>query len=163
MNRRQFLIGGIAIAATASLGITGWQSGQAAAGHERQWVLAAILPALLHGALPDDATLAQLALTRTQTAVEDFLPFLPLRQQQELDQLFSLLANRLTQLALSGHITALDTLSVAQRLDMLAQWRDSYLTLLQQAYHGLRELLFGAYYGQPDHWQALQYQAPAFH
>lgn len=163
MNRRQFLFSGIAIAATASLGITGWQLGQVAVANERQWVLAAILPALLHGALPEDATLAQLALTRTQTAVEDFLPFLPLRQQQELDQLFSVLANRLTQLALTGHCTDLAALSLTQRLDLLQRWRDSYLALLQQAYHGLRELLYGAYYGQPEHWPALQYQAPAFH
>ncbi len=57
---------------------------------------------------------------------------------------------------------ALVELSVASRLQLLTSWRDSYLTLLQQAYNGLRELLLAAYYGQPQHWQALAYQAPEF-
>ncbi|MBU2115816.1 MAG: hypothetical protein KKE94_18805, partial [Gammaproteobacteria bacterium] len=81
---------------------------------------------------------------------------------QELNQLFNLLANRISQLGLTGHISSLPDLSIAQRLQLLNQWRDSYLALLQQAYHGLRELLYGAYYGQIEHWQALGYTAPRF-
>ena len=166
MDRRQFILSGIALAAAASLGaglsIYGWRQSLNADDNNRNLVLSAILPALLYGALPRDASLAAMELERTKAAVNDFLLFLPLRQQQELHQLFNLLANRISQLGLTGHLTQLADLSIQQRLALLDSWRDSYLELLQQAYHGLRELLFGAYYGQPEHWQALAYTAPRF-
>tara|TARA_B100001059_G_scaffold93153_1_gene92439 strand:+ start:186347 stop:186898 length:552 start_codon:yes stop_codon:yes gene_type:complete len=166
MDRRQFILSGIALAAVASIGATlgiyGWQKSMDADENNRELVLSALLPALLYGALPEDATLAAAELNRTQTAIGDFLPFLPLRQQQELHQLFNLLANRISRLGLTGHLTQLADLSIQQRLALLESWRDSYLGVLQQAYHGLRELLYGAYYGQPEHWQALAYTAPRF-
>lgn len=90
------------------------------------------------------------------------MPYLPVSQQDELEQLFGLLAYRVTQLALTAHITALPELSVSQRLALLDSWRDSYIWILQQAYHGLRELLYAAYYGQPEHWQSITYFAPKF-
>lgn len=166
MDRRKFILTGISLGAAASLGsglaIWGWQRSLAPDNSNRDLVLSALLPALLYGALPQEATLAAAELDRTKAAISDFLPYLPLRQQQELHQLFNLLANRVTQLGMTGHISTLAGLSIKQRLQLLNQWRDSYLALLQQAYHGLRELLYGAYYGQSEHWQALAYTAPRF-
>jgi hypothetical protein len=166
MDRRKFILTGISLGAAASLGsglaIRGWQRSLTPDSSNRDLVLSALLPALLYGALPQDATLAATELDRTKTAISDFLPFLPLRQQQELNQLFNLLANRVTQLGLTGHVSTLADLSIHQRLQLLSRWRDSYLALLQQAYHGLRELLYGAYYGQSEHWQTLGYTAPRF-
>ncbi|MBZ9613006.1 hypothetical protein [Rheinheimera maricola] len=166
MDRRKFILTGISLGAAASLGsglaIWGWQHSLAPDSSNRDLVLSALLPALLYGALPEEATLAAAELDRTKIAISDFLPFLPLRQQQELNQLFNLLANRVTQLGLTGHVNTLADLSINQRLQLLNQWHDSYLALLQQAYHGLRELLYGAYYGQSEHWQALAYSAPRF-
>ncbi|SNY59264.1 hypothetical protein SAMN06297280_3562 [Arsukibacterium tuosuense] len=166
MDRRHFVLSGIALAAAASIGATlgiyGWRQSLSADDNNRELVLSAVLPALLYGALPEDATLAAAELARTKAAVNDFLLFLPLRQQQELHQLFNLLANRFSRLGMTGHLTQLADLSIQQRLALLDSWRDSYLEVLQQAYHGLRELLYGAYYGQPEHWQALAYTAPRF-
>lgn len=162
MDRRQFLISGIALGAAASLGVAGWHYSVQPNSDNRDWVLSAILPALLYDALPEDTTLAMAQLQRSKTAITDFIAFLPLSQQQELQQLFNLLAQRITELAFTGHLTTLSALSINQRLAILQQWRDSYLTTLQQAYHGLRELLYGAYYGQPEHWQPLAYTAPKF-
>ena len=166
MDRRKFILTGISLGAAASLGsglaIWGWQHSLTPDSSNRDLVLSALLPALLYGALPEDATLAAAELDRTKTAISDFLPFLPLRQQQELNQLFNLLANRISQLGLTGNVISLTKLSLGQRLQLLNQWRDSYLALLQQAYHGLRELLFAAYYSQPEHWAALNYTAPRF-
>ena len=166
MDRRKFILTGISLGALSSLGsglaIRGWQRSLTPDSSNRELVFSALLPALLYGALPQDATLAAAELDRSKTAISDFLPFLPLRQQQELNQLFNLLANRVTQLGLTGHVSTLADLSINQRLQLLNQWRDSYLALLQQAYHGLRELLYGAYYGQSEHWQALAYNAPRF-
>ncbi|MDX1677052.1 hypothetical protein [Arsukibacterium sp.] len=162
MDRRQFILSGIALAAAASLSIYGWRQSFNADTSNRELVLSALLPALLYGALPEDATLAAAELARTKAAVTDFMPFLPVRQQQELHQLFNLLAHRISQLGLTGHLTQLAALTVQQRLALLDSWRDSFLEILQQAYHGLRELLYGAYYGQPEHWDALAYTAPRF-
>ncbi|HAW94069.1 MULTISPECIES: hypothetical protein [unclassified Arsukibacterium] len=166
MDRRQFILSGIALAAAASLGTTfswyGWQQSLSPDTSNQDLVLSAVLPALLYGALPEDATLAAMELERTKAAVNDFLPFLPLRQQQQMFQLFNLLANRISRLGMTGHVSQLAELTLQQRLALLDSWRDSYLALLQQAYHGLRELLYGAYYGQPEHWQALAYKAPRF-
>ena len=162
MDRRQFVLTGIALGTMASVGLYGWQQSLTSDNSNRDLVLSALLPALLYGALPEDATLAAAELDRTHSAINDFLPFLPYRQQQELNQLFNLLANRLAQLGLTGYLTHLPDLTTAQRLALLNSWRDSYLGVLQQAYHGLRELLYGAYYGQPEHWQALAYTAPRF-
>lgn len=166
MDRRKFILTGIAAGAAVSLSsgvaLWAWQQSLQPDNGNRDLVLSALLPALLYGALPQDATLAAAELERSKTAVIDFLPFLSKRQQTELNQLFNLLANRLSFLGLSGHITALPQLSPAARLQLLNQWRDSYVEVLQQAYHGLRELLLGAYYGQSEHWQALNYSAPVF-
>ncbi|MGI5310149.1 hypothetical protein [Rheinheimera sp. WS51] len=164
MDRRQFILSGIALGAATSLGIYGWHSSineSNDSNDSQDLVLSALLPALLYAALPQDTTMAQQVI-RTKRAVNEFMPFLPQRQQQELQQLFSLLANRVGQLAVTGHMTALTELSLQQRWKLLADWRDSYLTLLQQAYHGLRELLFAAYYGQPEHWQPLNYTVPKY-
>jgi hypothetical protein len=164
MDRRQFILSGIALGTAASLGagILGWQHSLQQHDDNRDLVLSALLPALLYGALSQDTTLAAVELGRTKTAICDFMPFLPQRQQQELHQLFNLLAGRVTRLALTGYVTALPELGLNQRIELLNCWRDSYLALLQQAYHGLRELLYGAYYGQPEHWQPLAYSAPRF-
>lgn len=161
MDRRQFILSGIALGAASSLGIYGWHSSFNENNDNRDLVLSAFLPALLYAALPQDTTMVE-QINRTKAAVGDFMPFLAKRQQQELQQLFNLLANQVTQLALTGHITALATLSINQRWQLLIAWRDSYLAVLQQAYHGLRELLFAAYYGQPEHWQAINYTAPKY-
>lgn len=162
MHRRHFLLGGLALAGSAALGIKLWHYSVATHPDNRALVLSAILPALLYGALPTDSTAAVAALQRTEQAVTDFMAFLPVRQQQQLDQLFNLLANRFGRLGLSGYWLTLDKLTATELLTLLQRWRDSYLLLLQQAFHGLRELLYGAYYGQPEHWQALAYTAPKF-
>lgn len=162
MHRRQFIMAGLALAGSAALGIKFWHYSVSPQPNNRHLVLAAILPALLYGALPTDKQAAIAALQRTEQAISDFMPFLPLRQQQQLDQLFNLLAHRFSRLGLAGYWQTLDTLTVKERLAILDAWRDSYLALLQQAYHGLRELLYGAYYGQPEHWQPLAYNAPRF-
>jgi len=166
MQRRQFIMLGLAAGATLATGLTLYPMLAGADKNQQQrdasLVLDALLPAILLGALPTAEAEQQQALRSTRQAVLDYLPFLPKRQQAELQQLFFLLSQQLTRLALTGHVLTLGELSLEQRLQLLSSWRDSYLQLLQQAYHGLRELLLAAYYGQPAHWQVLAYTAPEF-
>jgi hypothetical protein len=165
MQRRQFIMLGLAAGATLATGISLYPL--AVADQQDQLdaatlVLDAILPALLLGALPADPQQQRLALLQTRNAALEFLPFLPKRTQAELSQLFLLLSQQLTRLALTGHLLAIGELTISQRLQLLETWRTSYLTALQPAFNGLRALLMGAYYGQPTQWQALGYQAPEF-
>lgn len=165
MQRRQFIMLGLAAGATLATGVSIYPLAVADEEERRDaatLVLDAVLPALLLGALPKDPQLQHAALMQTRNAALDFLPFLPRRTQAELAQLFLLLSAQLTRLALTGHLVALDQLSIPQRLQLLESWRTSYLALLQQAFNGLRALLLGAYYGQPKQWQALSYQALEF-
>jgi len=165
MQRRQFIMLGLGAGVSLSLGVTLYpllQSTDKSRADAATLVLDALLPALLHGALPSSATEQQAALRRSRDAVLQFLPYLPRSQQAQLQQLFLLLQQRLGQLALTGHWLSLNELPISARLQLLSSWRDSYLATLQQAYHGLRELLYGAYYGQPLHWPALKYQPLEF-
>lgn len=165
MNRRQFIMTSLGTGLGLSLGITLYpvvSATKASQLNAAEMVFDAFLPALLMGALPADNQLAQQQLLATRKAAIEFLRFLPLTQQQQLSQLFLLLEQELTRLALTGNWLSLNELPVQTRLGLLSAWRDSYLALLQQAYCGLRELLFAAYYGQPPHWAALNYQAVEF-
>ena len=162
MHRRQFILAGLAIAGTAALGVPLWHYSVSTQPENRALVFSAILPALLYGALPADGAAAAAALQRTEQALHDFIPYLPKRQQQELDQLINALAHRVSRLAITGYWVSVKELTINARLQMLQRWRESYLVVLQQAYHGLRELLYGAFYGQPEHWQNLNYTAPRF-
>lgn len=165
MQRRQFIMLGLGAGASLSLGLTLYpllQNTEQERTDAATLVLDALLPALLLGALPQDAALQQAALRRSREAVLQFIPYLPRSQQTQLQQLFLLLQQRLGHLALTGHWLSLNELPITSRLQLLNSWRDSYLTTLEQAYHGLRELLYGAYYGQPQHWPALQYQPLEF-
>lgn len=163
MNRRQFIFSSLAVLATASAGLTVYQHQQVDGSEDTaSLVLDALLPALLLGALPKNDALSKQQLLTTREAALEYLKFLSVHQQQELHKLFTALEVSLTRLALTGHWVRLADLAVSEKLRLLDSWRDSYLLLLQQAYAGCKELLLGSYYGLPQHWHALNYQAPEF-
>ncbi len=165
MQRRQFIMLGLATGAAFATGLSVYATispSADSAQSQAALVLDALLPALLLGALSSDATVQQQQIQQTRDAVLEFLPFLPKRTQAELQQLFGLLCHGVTRLALTGHLLALPDLSIDMRLQLLERWRTSYLQLLQQAFHGLRALLLAAFYGQPEQWPALNYQALEF-
>ena len=163
MNRRQFIFRSLALTLAASTGYAVYQY-QSLQGSDNAAVLVldALLPAVLMGALPSDAAAQQLSLQRSRDAVLEFMAYLPQNQQQQLQQLFQLLQQDLVRLALTGQWLQLADLPLSQRLDLLLSWRDSYFALLRQAFSGLRELIYGAFYGQPQHWLHLNYTAPEF-
>lgn len=163
MNRRQFIFRSFALTLAASTGYSLYQY-QSLQGSNNPAVLVldALLPAVLMGALPADIATQQRSLQQCRDAVLEFMAYLPQSQQQQLNLLFKLLQQDLVRLALTGQWLHLADLPVSQRLDLLLSWRDSYFSLLQQAFSGLRELIYGAFYGQPEHWLHLNYRAPEF-
>lgn len=163
MNRRQFIFSSLALTVAASTGYAVYQyQSQQGSDNAAVLVLDALLPVVLMGALPTDGKAQQLSLIQTRNDVLQFLAYLPQSQQQQLQQLFHLLQQDMARLALTGQWLQLAELPLSQRMDLLLSWRDSYFSLLQQAFSGIRELIYGAFYGQPRHWQALGYAAPEF-
>ncbi len=163
MNRRQFIFRSLALTLAASTGYSVYQyHSLQGSDNAAVLVLDALLPAVLMGALPAEPQRQHSALTQTREQILQFLPYLPQSQQQQLQQLFQLLQQDLVRLALTGQWLQLADLPLSDRLDLLLSWRDSYFSLLQQAFSGLRELIYAAFYGQPQHWTSLNYRAPEF-
>lgn len=165
MNRRQFLTLGVASAVVISTGATIYQQSEIETiigtfDDETSGVLMAIIPVLLHGSLPDDAEQRQQKVTQVIADMQHAIATLPPATQQEINQLLDLLKSRLAMLIFSGQFSHLESLSTAQKIDLLNAWRFSYLDLLKVAFAGLKELVFASFYGNPDNWNVLDYQKP---
>jgi len=116
------------------------------------------IPAFLDGVIePQDSQAKRALLQRIDQAFQGLSP----ATQAELRQLLELLASRAGWLLLSAGLTPLSELSLQQRLLLLEQWQQHYLQLLRQAYQGLHEIIYAAWYGDPTTWPAISYQLPA--
>lgn len=165
MNRRQFLTLGVASAVVISTGATIYQQSELDSiidsfDQESTGVLVAIIPVLLHGALPEDEKQRQNAVSQTVVDMQTAIATLPPATQAEINQLFDLLKSRLSMLIFAGQFSHLEAMSTSQKVALLDAWRFSYLDLLKVAFTGLKELVFAAYYGNPNNWSQLNYQKP---
>lgn len=122
--------------------------------------LASLVPVFLAGVLPQDEALRQQKIGEVIAAIRLAIEKFPPHTLKELDELFMLLTNRLTMLAYVGEFAPLHKLSLAQANMLIDSWRNSFLALLNTAYEGLKELVFAAFYGNPDNWEVLNYQKP---
>lgn len=119
--------------------------------------LAAIVPAMLQGALPAPAAPAVAA---TATRVQAAIAGLPLSAQKEVADLFGLLTLAPTRRLLAG-VPDWAEASPDQVAAFLHRWRDHRFALLQGAYQALHDLIFGAWYADPESWSAIGYPGPA--
>ena len=119
----------------------------------------ALAPVLLAGALPtgDDRPAAIAAVV---AGVERAVAGLPLSTQAELRQLFDLLGFAPTRLLLTGLWDDWPEVSPERLEAFLSDWRQSRLGLLRVAYFALHELVFAAWYGDPQSWPRIGYPGP---
>ncbi|MFT4924548.1 MAG: hypothetical protein ACI8WB_000626 [Phenylobacterium sp.] len=122
--------------------------------------LGALIPVFLSGVLPSDGPQRQQNISEVIAGIRLALKKFPPHTLKELDDLFMLLTNRLTMLAYAGKFAPLNELSLAQATLLIESWRTSFISLLNTAYEGLKELVFAAYYGNPDNWALLNYKKP---
>ncbi|PKB24537.1 hypothetical protein [Janthinobacterium sp. 64] len=122
--------------------------------------LAAIVPAMLGEALPRGGDARRKALDGAIAGVDTAIRGLPLAAQQEVQDLFGLLALAPARRFVAGvHGGWLDA-DPAQVAAFLQAWRTHRLATLQTAYLALHDLILGAWYADAAHWAAIGYPGP---
>lgn len=164
MQRRRFLAAGLAgTALLAGAGLWAWlrapglPEGDAAAAGE---ILAAIVPAMLDGALPAAGRERADAIRETVANVERAIAGLPPPTRAELAQLFALLALPVGRRAFAGVASPWREADVAEIDGFLTAWQTSGWSLKRSAYDGLHQLVIASWYGNPRSWQAIRYPGP---
>jgi hypothetical protein len=127
---------------------------------DAQAVVAAIVPVMLAGALPDEAGARRQAIADTVRGIDTAISGLAPSAQDELRQLFALLALPPARLAIARVSEPWNRASEADVRACLDRFRGSSLTLLRSAYGALHQLTFAAWYGNPGSWARIGYPGP---
>ncbi len=165
-TRRTFLKAGLLAAAVLAAG-GGWYRHTHPApprgfvlDGEARAALDAIVPAILSGALPDAPTDRARSIAATTERVHQAILGLPLSAQQEVQDLFGLLAIGPARRLLTGIPDGWANAQEADVAAFLQDWRVHRLSLLRTAYAALHDLVLGAWYSEPAHWDAIGYPGP---
>ena len=165
-TRRTFLKAGLLAAAVLAAG-GGWYRHTHPApprgfvlDGEARAALDAIVAAILSGALPDAPADRARAIAATTARVHQTILGLPLSAQQEVQDLFGLLAIGPARRLLTGIPDGWANAQEADVAAFLQDWRVHRLSLLRTAYAALHDLVLGAWYSEPAHWDAIGYPGP---
>jgi hypothetical protein len=164
MDRRRFLVLGAAGTATlAAAGAWTWMRGRRDAdtsAQDRAVILAAIVPAMLDGALPAAGLERRAALRETVDNVGRAIAGLPPAARDELGRLFSLLALPVGRRVFAGVEAPWNEATADDVSRFLDAWRRSGWALKRSAYDALHQLIHAAWYGNPRAWSTIGYPGP---
>jgi len=122
-------------------------------------IIAAIVPVLLEGSLPDaDGNIE--ARAEVVAGVDRAVAGLPPGSRKELDQLFALLSFAPTRCLVAGVWSSWPQASRESVAAFLESWRDSRFALLRSGYGALHQLILAAWYGNTRAWPAIGYSGP---
>ncbi|MFM9881148.1 MAG: hypothetical protein ACKVOO_12155 [Burkholderiaceae bacterium] len=165
MQRRHVLRLGLASAAAFSLAgwavlsvQPGWHNGTFSA--SARAVFLAVSRGMLDGSLPTEDGARQQALQGLLARLEGLVQSLPAHAQDELSQLLALLGTTAGRRALAGLPVDWPVADVASLQAALQSMRSSRISLRQQAYHALHDLVGGAYFSDASTWPQLGYPGP---
>jgi hypothetical protein len=127
---------------------------------DAQAILHAVVPVLLAGALPEAAAAKRAAVAQTVRGIDIAVTGLPPSAQEELRQLFALLALPPGRLLVARIGQPWNEADEADVRACLNRFRESSLTMLRSAYGALHELAFAAWYGNPGSWPQIGYPGP---
>jgi hypothetical protein len=96
----------------------------------------------------------------TAAAVDGILAMLEEETQTELKKLLMLFENALPNFLFGLRTRPFTQLDPAEQDVVLAEWRDSRLTLRRTGYKALRGITLAAYYGNKAVWPAVGYPGP---
>ena len=165
-SRRRLIFVGVAgaIAAGATLvlprmGKSDVSAKGSALAQEHADMLRVVAAAVLGPALPVDAASRQAELTRVITAAGALIDNFPASTRREIGDLFGLLALQPARIILgfSGNWEMSNVPAIAQSLLAL---RDSSISLKQQAYFALHDMVLGSFYAEPKTWVSTGYPGP---
>jgi hypothetical protein len=123
-------------------------------------VFAGVSRALLDGSLPTGAQDLASALDALLARIEGVVSALAPHAQSELSQLLALLASGGGRRALAGLSEPWQTASVPDIERALQGMRVSSISLRQQAYQALHDIVGGAYFSEAQTWGMLGYPGP---
>jgi len=165
--RRRVLFTGLAGA--AALAAARWlqpvpvrfdASGAAALSADGADIMRALVPVLLDGALPAQASERNAAVEETVEAIATAIAGLPPATRQELDALFASLAFTPVRIAVAGIDEPWRDASRAQAGAFLARLQKSRWAVKRAVYEALHQLVFAAWYANPRAWPSIGYPGP---
>jgi hypothetical protein len=169
-TRREFLkvgASGTLLLAAARLGHGQSGSGRVSAARtgagldaDAREVLAAVVPVMLAGALPEDRSVRAGRIAATIDGVDRAVAGLPHYAQSDLGSLFALLSFAPSRWLLAGVRQPWRAAPGEEVARFLERWRASGWALKQQAYQAFHELVFAAYYADPASWPDIGYPGP---
>jgi len=169
LTRRQFikagLVGGIALSAAGIFYSRSLKEAPAGAAPQGltsagKTIVAALVPAILAGALPATGEARDRAIAQTVDGVGVAIAGLSAAAQKEIGELFTLLGIAPARILLAGLWPRWEEATPAQVAAFLQGWRESRLGLLRSGYAALHDLVLGAWYGTPETWEAIGYPGP---
>ncbi len=122
--------------------------------------LHAIVPAILAGMLPAEPRARTQAIAATTARLDQTILGLPLAAQQEVQDLFGLLALGPARRLLTGIPHGWAEAKDAEVSAWLQDWRTHRIGLLRTAYQALHDLVLGSWYSDPANWAAIGYPGP---
>jgi hypothetical protein len=165
-NRRSFLKAGAlaALVLAAGGGIYRYTHPPAPKGFildgEARSALHAVVPAILAGVLPTEPSARFDAIGATTERVNQTILGLPLATQQELQDLFGLLALGPARRLLTGVPHGWAEAKDSEVAAWLQDWRTHRIALLRTAYQALHDLVLGSWYSDSANWAAIGYPGP---
>jgi len=123
-------------------------------------VLAAVVPVILAGALPAEQSARSRRIAATMEGVSKAVAGLPAHARADLRSLFALLGFGPTRWLLAGVRQPWRAARETEVAAFLERWRTSGWALKEQAYQAFHELVFAAYYADPDSWPDIGYPGP---
>ena len=116
--------------------------------------------AQLKGSLPADPSQQAQALDGLVSRMETAIAAFPTYTQDELAQLLTLLASAPGRIGLAGLQTPWSEATDEELHKMFAGMQRSRISLKQQAYLGLHDLIGAAYFSEAHTWTVLGYPGP---
>jgi hypothetical protein len=121
-------------------------------------VFAAVARALLDATLPAQGRAA--AIEGLLSRIDALIANLPPHAQEELSQLLALLASAPGRRTFAGITAPWPDAAASDIQSALDAMRRSSITLRQQAYQALHDIVGAAYFSEPGTWAAIGYPGP---
>jgi hypothetical protein len=165
-TRRQFMKVGLASAAVLATVRYLERSEAAPAANHRILdatavvTVAALVPIVLEGSLPDEAEARARAIRETVEGFDRAVSGMSLPTQKEVEQLFDVLRFPPTRLAFTGLWTSLEESTPEEVAAFLTRWRNSRFEIQRAGYQALSQLIQASWFDNPSSWATIGYPGP---